>query len=115
MRLTTVGEEATTKIRAEKPVASFDLVNMNPPFTLNLTCEGAYAGTIAAALTGLDSCDADQTQMANRMESLKKNTCYRGNAEIASAFAALVLRKIKTGGVRGRGLEVGPYGDTPPI
>ena len=37
--------------------------------------------------------------MAKRMETLKKDTCYHGNAGIASGFAALAHKKIKPGGV----------------
>ena len=99
MRTGSVGEETATQIRAEIPDASYDLVIMNPPFTRNVTREGAYADTIAAAFAGFGASDADQTQMAKRMESLKKNTCYHGNAGIASAFAALAHKKIKPGGV----------------
>ena len=99
MRTGSVGEETATQIRAEIPDASYDLVIMNPPFTRNVPREGAYADTIAAAFAGFGASDADQTQMAKRMESLKKNTCYHGNAGIASAFAALAHKKIKPGGV----------------
>ena len=68
-------------------------------FTRNVTREGAYADTIAAAFAAFEASDADQRQMAKRMEILKKDTCYHGNAGIASAFAALAHRKIKPGGV----------------
>ena len=37
--------------------------------------------------------------MAKRMRFLKKDTCYHGNAGIASAFAALAHKKFKPGGV----------------
>ena len=86
-------------MRTEIPDASYDLVIMNPPFTRNVTREGAYADTIAAAFAGFGASDADQTQMAKRMEFLKKDTCYHGNAGIASAFAGLAHKKIKPGGV----------------
>ena len=33
------------------------------------------------------------------MAVLKKDTCYHGNAGIASAFAALAHKKLKPGGV----------------
>ncbi len=99
MRTGSAGEETATQIRAEIPDASFDLVIMNPPFTRNVTREGAYADTIAAAFAAFGASDADQRQMAKRMEVLKKDTCYHGNAGIASAFAALAHKKIKPGGV----------------
>ena len=75
---------------------------MNPPFTRNVTREGAYADTIAAAFAAFaafGASDEDQRQIAKRMEVLKKDTGYHGNAGIASAFAALAHRKIKPGGV----------------
>ena len=99
MRTGSAGEETAAQILAEFPDKSYDLVIMNPPFTRNVTREGAYADTIAAAFAAFEASDADQRQMAKRMETLKKNTCYHGNAGIASAFAALADRKIKPGGV----------------
>ena len=99
MRTGSAGEETAAQIRAEIPDASYDLVIMNPPFTRNVTREGAYTNTIAAAFAGFGASDADQTQMAKRMDILKKDTYYHGNAGIASAFAALAHKKIKPGGV----------------
>ena len=99
MRTGSAGEETATQIRAEIPDEGYDLVIMNPPFTRNVTREGAYADTIAAAFAAFESSEADQRQMARRMEALKKDTCYHGNAGIASAFAGLAHRKIKSGGV----------------
>ena len=99
MRTGSAGEETAAQIRTEIPDASYDLVIMNPPFTRNVTREGAYADTIAAAFAGFGASDADQTQMAKRMEFLKKDTCDHGNAGIASAFAGLAHKKIRPGGV----------------
>ena len=99
MRTGSAGEETAAQIRAEIPDGGYDLVIMNPPFTRNVTREGAYTDTIAAAFAGFGASDADQTQMAKRMGVLKKDTCYHGNAGIASAFAALAHKKIKPGGV----------------
>ena len=99
MRTGSAGEETAAQIRAEIPDKSYDMVIMNPPFTRNVTREGAYADTIAAAFAAFGASDADQRQMAKRMEVLKKDTCYHGNAGIASAFAALAHKKIKPGGV----------------
>ena len=48
MRTGSAGEETAAQIRTEIPDASYDLVIMNPPFTRNVTREGAYADTIAA-------------------------------------------------------------------
>ena len=99
MRTGSAGEETAAQVTAEMPDEGFDLVIMNPPFTRNVTREGAYADTIAAAFAAFGASDADQRQMAKRMEGLKKDTCYHGNAGIASAFAALADRKLKPGGV----------------
>ena len=43
--------------------------------------------------------DADQRRWERGTDSGKKDTCYHGNAGIASAFAALAHKKIKPGGV----------------
>ena len=99
MRTGSAGEETAAQIRAEIPDGGYDLVIMNPPFTRNVTREGAYTDTTVAAFAGFGATDADQAQMAKRMEFLKKDTCYHGNAGIASAFAALAHKKIKPGGV----------------
>ncbi len=99
MRTGSTGEEAVALIRAEIPHESYDLVIMNPPFTRNVTREGATADAVAAAFAAFGASDADQRQMAKRMETLKKDTCYHGNAGIASAFAALAHKKLKHGGV----------------
>ena len=99
MRTGSAGEETAAQIRTEIPDSAFDLVIMNPPFTRNVTREGAYADTTAAAFAAFGASEADQRQMAKRMGGLKKDTCYHGNAGIASAFAGLAHRKIKPGGV----------------
>ena len=99
MRTGSAGEETAAQIRAEIPDNGYDLVIMNPPFTRNVTREGAYTDTVAAAFAGFGATDADQAQMAKRMGSLKKDTCYHGNAGIASAFAALAHKKLRPGGV----------------
>ena len=99
MRTGSAGEETAAQIRTEIPDFGYDLVIMNPPFTRNVTREGAYADTTAAAFAAFGATEADQRQMSKRMNRLKKNTCYHGNAGIASAFAALAHRKVKLGGV----------------
>ena len=99
MRTGSAGDETAAQIRTEIPDSAFDLVIMNPPFTRNVTREGAYADTTAAAFAAFGASEADQRQMAKRMGDLKKDTCYHGNAGIASAFAGLAHRKIKPGGV----------------
>ena len=98
-RTGSVGEETATQIAADIPDEGFDLVIMNPPFTRNTTHEGAYADVSVAAFAAFNASEADQRDMAKRMQMLKRDTCYHGNAGIASAFAALADRKLKPGGV----------------
>ena len=99
MRTGSAGEETAAQIQTEIRDFGYDLVIMNPPFTRNVTREGAYADTTAAAFAAFGASEADQRQMAKRMGTLKKGTCFHGNAGIASAFAALAHKKIKLGGV----------------
>ena len=99
LRTGSVGEETAAQVNVEICDEMFDLVIMNPPFTRNVTREGATAGTIAAIWAAFDASDADQRDMAKRMDGMKGEDCYHGNAGIASAFAALAHRKLKPGGV----------------
>ena len=99
LRTGSAGEETVAEIEAEIPDSEYDLVIMNPPFTRNVTREGESANKVAAAFAAFGASDADQRQMAKRMEALTKDTCYHGNAGMASAFAALAHRKIRPGGV----------------
>ena len=89
----------TSPLNDAMPDASFDLVIMNPPFTRNVTREGAYAGTVNAAFAAFGASESDQRDMAKRMAVLKAGTCFHGNAGSASAFAALGDRKLKAGGI----------------
>ena len=99
LRTGSVGEETAAHITVDVPDEGFDLVIMNPPFTRNVTRESAYAGTYAAAFAAFGASNEDQKLMAKRIDALKKDTCYHGNAGIASAFGALADRKIRPGGV----------------
>ena len=99
LRTGSMGEETAAYTFTEFPSDGFDIVIMNPPFTRNVTHEGAYQGTFAAAFAAFGSTDADQKAMSSRMASLKKDSCYHGSAGIASAFAGLAHRKLKPGGV----------------
>ena len=99
LRTGSMGEETAAYTFTEFPSDGFDIVIMNPPFTRNVTHEGAYADTFAAAFAAFGSTDADQKAMSDRMSSLKKDSSYHGNAGIASAFAGLGHRKLKQGGV----------------
>ena len=99
LRTGSVGEETATQINVDIPDGTFDIVIMNPPFTRNTTHEAAYADTFGAAFAAFGANKNDQQDMSKRMDTLKKGTCYHGNAGIASAFAALADRKLKPGGV----------------
>ena len=99
LRTGSVGEETAAQINVDIPDAGFDLVIMNPPFTRNVTREGATASAVAAAFAAFDASESDQRDMAKRMGELKYGTCYHGNAGIASAFAGLADKKLKAGGV----------------
>ena len=99
VRTGSTGEETAAQIRTDIQDEGYDLVIMNPPFTRNVTREGAYADTTHAAFAAFGASDEDQRQMGKRMDVLKKDSCYHGNAGIASAFAALAHKKIKPGGV----------------
>ena len=99
LRTGSAGEETAAQISTDIRDLHYDLVIMNPPFTRNVTHEGAYADTTAAAFAAFGASKSDQKQMADRMAVLKEGTCYHGNAGLASAFAALAHKKIKPGGV----------------
>ena len=99
MRTGSAGEETAAQIRTEIPDDDFDLVIMNPPFTSATNHEGAHADITNPAFAAFDATHADQTEMGARANRLAKNTCYHGNAGIASAFAALAHSKLRPGGV----------------
>ena len=99
LRTGSMGEETARQLNVHIPHFGFDIVIMNPPFTRNVTHEGAYADTFAAAFAAFGSTDADQKAMSGRMSYLKEDSCYHGSAGIASAFAGIGDRKLKPGGV----------------
>ena len=72
---------------------------MNPPFTRATNHEGAHADITNPAFAAFDATRADQTAMGDRTNRLGDDTCYHGNAGVASAFAALAHKKLKPGGV----------------
>ena len=98
-RTGSVGEETAQQIIADIPDGGFDLVIMNPPFVRNVTHEGAYANTVAAAFAAFGANEEDQREMAKRMAVLKKGTPYHGSAGMGSAFSGLANNKLKRGGV----------------
>ena len=99
LRIGSVGEETAAQIHVDIPDANFDLVIMNPPFTRATNHEGAHADITNPAFAAFDATPADQTEMGDRINRLGKDSCYHGNAGIASAFAALAHKKLKPGGV----------------
>ena len=99
LRTGSAGEETAAQILADFPDEGYDLVIMNPPFTRNTNKAAGRANTFAPAFAAFDASDEDQRDMAKRMSRLSDKTCYHGHAGMASAFAALVDRKLKPGGV----------------
>ena len=99
LRTGSAGEETAAQINVDIPDANFDLVIMNPPFTRATNHEGAHADITNPAFAAFDATPADQTAMGDRINQLGKDSCYHGNAGIASAFAALAHKKLKAGGV----------------
>ena len=94
-----LGEETAAQVNVDIPDGGFDVVIMNPPFTRNVTREGATADAVAAAFAAFEATEQDQRDMANKLGSFKLGGCYHGNAGIATAFASLADKKLKVGGV----------------
>ena len=87
---------------AEVPDGSVDLVIMNPPFTRSTNHEGAAAGVPRPAFAGFDTSEAEQRQMALRLDDIYRGMTSRaghGNAGLASNFVDLAHAKAKPGGV----------------
>ena len=99
LRTGSAGEETAARVKADIQDESFDIVIMNPPFTRATNHEGAHADITNPAFAAFNTTREDQTIMGKRLNQLGKDSAYHGNAGIASAFAALGHRKLKTGGV----------------
>ena len=99
MRTGSAGEETAAQVRTDIQDEGYDLVIMNPPFTRATNHEGAHADITNPAFAAFDATRADQTAMGDRINRMGDDTCYHGNAGIASAFAALAHKKLKPGGV----------------
>ncbi|MCY4067854.1 MAG: hypothetical protein OXE79_01930 [Acidimicrobiaceae bacterium] len=87
---------------ADVPDSSLDVVIMNPPFTRSTNHEGAAAGVPRPAFAGFDTSEAEQRQMAARLEDIYRGVKERaghGNAGLASNFIDLAHAKVKPGGV----------------
>ena len=91
--------DSASPLNAVMPDGSFDLVIMNPPFTRNTGQESAHIGVFNPGFAAFDATNADQKDMGKRLTALKGETCYHGNAGLASAFAALAHRKLKPDGI----------------
>ena len=98
-RTGSAGEETASQIIADVPDSEFDLVIMNPPFPRPTNHEGGHANVTNPAFAAFGATRRDQTEMGRRLNRMGKETCYHGNAGIASAFAALGNRKLKSGGI----------------
>ena len=99
LRTGSAGEETAAQVNVEVPDEGFDLVIMNPPFTRATNHEGAHASVVNPAFAAFNASKSDMDAMGSRLNQLGRNSCYHGNAGIASAFAALAHRKLKPGGV----------------
>ena len=99
LRTGSAGQETAAQIIIDVPDEGFDLVIMNPPFTRATNHEGAHASVVNPAFAAFNASKADMDDMGRRLNQFGRNTCYHGNAGIASAFAALAHRKLKPGGV----------------
>ena len=93
------GEEVAEHVVAEIPDGSLDLVIMNPPFTRSTNHGGALANVVNPPFAAFNASKPDMDAMGERMGQVAKDSCYHGNAGVASAFAALAHKKLKTGGV----------------
>ena len=99
LRTGSMGEETAASIMVDIEDESFDIVIMNPPFTRATNHEGAHADITNPAFAAFNATREDQTAMGKRLNQLGRGSAYHGNAGIASAFAALGHRKLKSGGV----------------
>ena len=99
LRTGSAGEETAYQVNVDILDDSFDMVIMNPPFTRNTGQEGEHVGVADRAFAAFNASEQDQRDMGKRLGDLKHDTCYHGNAGIASAFAGLAHKKLKHGGI----------------
>jgi methylase of polypeptide subunit release factors len=93
------GDERSYQATAEVIDETFDLVIMNPPFTRATNHEGPRATVSNPVFAAFNAEKPVMNAMGNRLNQLGRNSCYHGNAGVASAFAALADKKLKPGGV----------------
>ena len=99
MRTGSAGEETASRIVVDIPDDGFDMVIMNPPFTSNTKHYDAEAGVLNAAFAAFNATPQEQSEMAARLKQATKETSYHGHAGLASAFASLADKKLRSGGV----------------
>ena len=93
------GDQRSYQATAEVVDESFDLVIMNPPFTRATNHEGARATVSNPVFAAFNAEKPVMNAMGHRLNQLGRDSCYHGNAGVASAFAALADKKLKPGGV----------------
>ena len=98
-RTGSTGDTAAGQAIAEIKDSTFDLVIMNPPFTRATNHGGSHSDVVNPAFAAFDASKADMDAMGDRLNRMGSDTCYHGNAGIASAFVALADKKLKPGGV----------------
>ena len=99
LRTGSMGEETAAYTSTEFPSDGFDIIIMNPPFTRATNHEGAHRDVVNPAFAAFEASYEAQTDMGNKINKHGKETCYHGNAGIASAFVALANLKLKPDGV----------------
>ena len=75
----------------------FDLVIMNPPFTRPTNHEASHADVHIPAYAAFETTPRDQAAMSARVRSLTDDAASNDNAGLASHFAELAHRKVRTG------------------
>ena len=101
MRTGSTGEETATRVLVDIQDEGFDIVIMNPPFTrAGSDWEGIDREKDAIKqFRGLGTSLDTQMAMSRRLKEFSEGTCYHGYAGLGAAFAALVNRKLRRGGV----------------
>ena len=75
----------------------FDLVIMNPPFTRPTNHEASHADVHIPAYAAFETTPREQAAMSARVRSLTDDAASNDNAGLASHFAELAHRKVRTG------------------
>ena len=99
LRTGSTGDEGSGQVIAEIKDSTFDLVIMNPPFTRATNHGGAHSDVVNPVFAAFEATKADMDAMRDRLNQKGSDTCYHGNAGVASAFVALADKKLKPGGV----------------